>query len=456
MNNPLIPTPEELRNMFGAVPVPPDGENPQVPFSTDGAQTQFDDPSMPADQFASGVGGDSGLGLDQPGQAPLISPPPGVGPRPLSLAGVFPAPQPQSNAELPAFQSNSGWPEQPDVGEGPGSFDGVQTGTPFIQPPNSLFGPTAKGLQMAGTVATPESNLGVPPQRTSATQPAGSDKSPDLAKNQSVPPPKTAPTAGATPTSSAKPTRTSAPAAQKMGARPTKTGKSQKQGGNVPPPPDQFVSGENYSNVNIGYIKRHEGGTRLKGYVPLKKGDDGKSGVTLADGFDIGQHSLEDLHRLNLSTDLIRRLSPYLQLHGNKAKAKLAKNPLTITADEAASINNAAYPASLKSVATVYDKLRGANQFSKLPSQAQTAISDVYFNFGHLPKRVREPIARGDWQGVADNLRNYTRTPGALRDRTRANARLLQDAIDAKTLPQKAQAGRDRTLPSASNVQQPR
>lgn len=224
----------------------------------------------------------------------------------------------------------------------------------------------------------------------------------------------------------------------------------------MPPIPDQFVSGENYSNVNIGYIKRNEAGTRLKGYVPLKKGDDGKSGVTVAAGFDIGQHRLKDLHRLNLSTDLIRRLSPYLQLHGNKAKAKLAKNPLTITADEAASINNAAYPASLKSVATVYDKLRGANQFSKLPSQAQTAISDVYFNFGQLPKRVLKPIARGDWQGAADNLRNYTKTPGALRDRTRANARLLQDAIDAKTLPQKAQAGPDRTLPSAGKVQQPR
>jgi hypothetical protein len=150
MNNPLIPTPEEIRNMFGAVPVPPDGENPQVPFSADGAQFQFDDPSMPADEFASGDGSGPKLPAQgQPGQAPLINPPLGVGPRPLSLAGAFPSPPAQSNA-----------------GEGPGSFDGVQTGTPAIQPPNSFFGP--KGLQMAGAVATPESNLVMPPQQGGA------------------------------------------------------------------------------------------------------------------------------------------------------------------------------------------------------------------------------------------------------------------------------------------------
>jgi hypothetical protein len=189
MNNPLIPTPEELRNMFGAVPVPPDGENPKVPFSADGAESQFDDPSMSADQFASGVGGDSDLGLDQsaqgqPEQSPLISPPPGVGPRPLALAGVFPLPQPQSNAGLAASELNVGpLASEPDANDNSSSFDGVQAGTPVIQPPNSLFGPTAKGLQMAGTVATPESNLGVPPQRAGGAQPAGPTKLPAQSAN---------------------------------------------------------------------------------------------------------------------------------------------------------------------------------------------------------------------------------------------------------------------------------
>jgi len=78
---------------------------------------------------------------------------------------------------------------------------------------------------------------------------------------------------------------------------------------------------------------------RMKGYVPTNN-----SGVTIGRGFDIGQHSITDLEKMGLNTSMLSKLTPYVGSFkdgkfvaktGAKARAALAKDPLTITDQKA-------------------------------------------------------------------------------------------------------------------------
>jgi hypothetical protein len=72
---------------------------------------------------------------------------------------------------------------------------------------------------------------------------------------------------------------------------------------------------------------------KFKGYVPTNN-----SGVTIGRGFDIGQHSVTDLERMGLDTDVIALLTPYVGKFdknkkfvaktGQAARDALAKDPL--------------------------------------------------------------------------------------------------------------------------------
>ena len=52
--------------------------------------------------------------------------------------------------------------------------------------------------------------------------------------------------------------------------------------------------------VDYAFIRNHEGAAVLNGYVPQKKDGTviGKSGVTIASGFDLGQQNSYDLNRI--------------------------------------------------------------------------------------------------------------------------------------------------------------
>ena len=65
-------------------------------------------------------------------------------------------------------------------------------------------------------------------------------------------------------------------------------------------------------NIDWNFIAKEEGKRILKGYVPLP--DKSKSGVTIASGFDLGQHNESDLKGLKLSAALTKKLKPYLLL----------------------------------------------------------------------------------------------------------------------------------------------
>lgn len=222
--------------------------------------------------------------------------------------------------------------------------------------------------------------------------------------------------------------------------------------------PRQYDSGDYFSNVNIGLIKGNEGGSLTKGYVPPpdQKGRD-NSGVTIAAGYDLGQHTVADLRNLGLSKDLISKLSPYLGLHGDDARDAIKQNPLTLAKDEAAQIDKAAFqqypnaagaafntakaslPGQQNSNGQELDPDGNPAEFKGLPWQAQTVISDLWYNMGDLsvkaPNLWRQ-MTTGDWEGAYRNLRDFSHGDPVLARRARRDARLLRDALDIGTLPE--------------------
>ncbi len=187
--------------------------------------------------------------------------------------------------------------------------------------------------------------------------------------------------------------------------------------------------------VDWQFIKSKEGNVNT-GYVPTTNGSAlGHSGVTIAAGFDIGQHSSSDLSSLGLSTSLISKLSPYLQKTGTDAVNALAATPLSISAAEAEAINSAAHSQTLINVMLKYDNAVGTlGSFYHLPAEAQTVIASVAFQYGDLA--VKTPIfwnqiVAKDWTGAIANLNNFH---DLYPTRRQAEAALLKSAMDAGKL----------------------
>ena len=165
-------------------------------------------------------------------------------------------------------------------------------------------------------------------------------------------------------------------------------------------------------NIDWKFIANEEGEMVLKGYVPLP--EKSKSGVTIASGFDLGQHNEYDLKGLKLSADLTKKLKPYLLLKKKAAVDFLAKNPLTITEAEAVEIDTALKKKLVPQLKSRYlnsSTNKTKTNFDDLPSQAQTVIASLSFQYGDL-NSVRqtfwEAVSKQDWAAAVEILRGYT------------------------------------------------
>ncbi|CAN7500326.1 pesticin C-terminus-like muramidase [Acidovorax sp. Leaf78] len=161
--------------------------------------------------------------------------------------------------------------------------------------------------------------------------------------------------------------------------------------------------------IDYSFLSDLEGGRRTKAYVPAS--ETSKSGVTVATGFDLGQHSEHDLKRLGLSSTLIVKLKPYLGLKKEKATELLDKSPLTVTASEAEIIDKAVKSAHLAAIKLKYDTASSEKSFLDLPAEAQTVIASVSFQYGKnldavLPK-FWSLVVKQDWEATVKLLNNF-------------------------------------------------
>jgi hypothetical protein len=166
-------------------------------------------------------------------------------------------------------------------------------------------------------------------------------------------------------------------------------------------------------NIDFSFLSNLEGGCRTAGYVPAE--DDSTSGVTIATGFDLGQRSESELTRLGLSSDLVATLKPYLGKLKKDATDFLAKNPLTITLQEAQTIDKLVRAAHIRSVKLAYNGAVGGDKakkkFDDLPAEAQTVIISVSFQYGaglsFVAPKFWKAAVNQDWDEVSKILKNF-------------------------------------------------
>ena len=162
---------------------------------------------------------------------------------------------------------------------------------------------------------------------------------------------------------------------------------------------------EEVQGVDFGFIKEVEG-YKTTGYVPKNDGIVlGKSGVTIASGFDLGQRGVQDL--AGLPEDLAIKLLPYLSLKGKDADT-IASN-LEVSKEEADIINEFAKQEAMSRLSRQWMGTTGTN-FENLPSNKQTAVASVAFQYGDLAKKTPnfwKQVTSGDWGAAKRNLLDF-------------------------------------------------
>jgi len=164
--------------------------------------------------------------------------------------------------------------------------------------------------------------------------------------------------------------------------------------------------------IDFAFIANFEGGQRYKGYVPDAAGS--QSGVTIATGFDLGARNATDLQNLGLPQALIDKLSKYLGKQRSDAERVLLRYPLTISKAEADLIDKASKQSIISSLISLYDgalpRRTGIVKFEQLPTEAQTVITSVAFQYGDLKRRTPnfwKAVTEQRWQAAVDELRDF-------------------------------------------------
>ncbi len=170
---------------------------------------------------------------------------------------------------------------------------------------------------------------------------------------------------------------------------------------------NNIVTKENLKeHIDVAFISELEG-TSLTGYVPKQRGIPlGKSGVTVATGFDLGQRNEQDLRLLGLSAPLIAKLRPYLGKRKWEADNFLRANPLTLTRKEVQEIDEAIFVTKVRGI--IRDV--GETRWQKMGRSLRTVLASVQFQYGSA--RLKTPnffkkVLSMDVPTIATYLKNF-------------------------------------------------
>jgi hypothetical protein len=186
------------------------------------------------------------------------------------------------------------------------------------------------------------------------------------------------------------------------------------------------------TDIDFNALSRFEGGQLLEGYVPQSNGRVlGRSGVTIATGFDIGQMHATQLDQLGLPQDLAAKLRPYAGLIKGGAVDFLTSTPLSVTRDEAMQIDFAVKGMHLRSAAESWNSSDPTVMFTDLTQAQQTVIFSRTFHQGVGMPNTREAqdfysaATQGRWLDAEAALRNYPVRDNWYRNRVGIEADLL-------------------------------
>lgn len=200
-------------------------------------------------------------------------------------------------------------------------------------------------------------------------------------------------------------------------------------------------------NIDFDFLAKHEGKCKIDAYVPnctaksVKNAKNkvcygkpvgsviGKSGITVATGFDLGWHNKQDLKRMHFPPDMIKELDEYLTLNRSAAQEKLKQKPLKLNLKTAKTIDKLVRRSKVNGLARMYNHDAKKGSFALLPSEAQTAIFSMYYQMqGGLKKnhpKLWDALVSQDWQTavtILEGMKQYA-------DRRKEEATLLKTLI---------------------------
>lgn len=192
------------------------------------------------------------------------------------------------------------------------------------------------------------------------------------------------------------------------------------------------------SRIDFAAVSQFEGKQRLDGYVPMSKGQvAGRSGVTIATGWDIGQMNKQEIKALNLPPALEQKVLPYAGKVKGEAVEALQAQPLAISRDEANLIDQKIKAKHLDAAIRSWDAGKDGQpptvKFAELTSAQQTVLFSRTFHQGvgmantATARDFYAAAQRGDWQQAEAELRDYPAAKaGWYKNRVNAEADLLK------------------------------
>jgi GH24 family phage-related lysozyme (muramidase) len=177
------------------------------------------------------------------------------------------------------------------------------------------------------------------------------------------------------------------------------------------------------NEIDWSFIQSLEG-LETTGYVPK----DGHSGVTIGAGFDIGNHSVQELYSFNFSIPLLNKLLPYANLTSASATISLNKNPLELSDAEVQELDAKVRVKYAKQVEDEYDAYSDFT-FSFLDTAKQTVLMSVAYQYGSLRKECPKffnAMTKGLWMAAVNELRNFG---DVYRPRRLREAKLLESSL---------------------------
>jgi len=159
--------------------------------------------------------------------------------------------------------------------------------------------------------------------------------------------------------------------------------------------------------IDFSFIQELEGNLTV-GYVPDP--ENSISGVTVGCGFDLGCRSKSELIEA-FNTELASKLTVYAGLKKMDAVSALQEKPLRLSEEETASINAYAKEQAVSRLNKAWEQSSDTKySFDYLPSEIQTVIASVAFQYGDLARRTPRfwfQVTNDLWLDVLDNLKNF-------------------------------------------------
>lgn len=195
------------------------------------------------------------------------------------------------------------------------------------------------------------------------------------------------------------------------------------------------------TRVDFSKVSEFEGNQMLTGYVPTDQQGHvlGRSGLTIATGFDVGQFTLNQLQELGIPSDLLEIVKPYAgltrihALHALREAEKRDGHGPIITKAQADLIDKVVKGYHLRAAKIAWNRKlpAGGQKFEELTVAQQTVIFSRTFHQGPgmpdttVAKKFYTAAQAGDWELAEKELRNYDVKPDWYKHRVHKEADLL-------------------------------